>query len=142
LIELYDPETKERLPGEDTLCRVTIIDDDEPGVLSFQERTVKVRAKDQKADIKVLRQHGCDGIIKCKFETQNAGGQGEHTAAPYEDYLPISGLLVFQHGETEKDIEVEILERKELDSTERDQVFTVKVFDPEGGVKISKKDLC
>jgi hypothetical protein len=49
---------------------------------------------------------------------------------------------VFQHGETEKDIEVEILERKELDSTERDQVFTVKVYDPEGGVKISKKDMC
>lgn len=35
LIEIYDPTTKERLPGADTQCRVTIIDDDEPGILSF-----------------------------------------------------------------------------------------------------------
>jgi hypothetical protein len=35
LIELYDPDTKMRLVGADTQCRVTIIDDDEPGVLSF-----------------------------------------------------------------------------------------------------------
>jgi ribosomal protein L35AE/L33A len=54
----------------DTQCRVTIIDDDEPGILSFVDRAIKVRAKDGKAYIKVLRQHGSDGIVKCKFETK------------------------------------------------------------------------
>lgn len=74
-----------------------------------------MRAKDNKAVLKVLRQHGCDGIIKCKFETQNAENAGDHMAAHYEDYLPISGLLVFSHGETEKEIEVEILEKKDAE---------------------------
>lgn len=69
LVEIYDAETKERLTGADTQCRVTIIDDDEPGMLAFQDRQTKVRAKDKKAFVRVLRQHGSDGIIKCKFET-------------------------------------------------------------------------
>jgi ribosomal protein L35AE/L33A len=60
----------------DAVCRVTIIDDDEPGVLSFQDRAVKVMPASKKVFVKVLRQHGSDGIIKCKFETQVANGAG------------------------------------------------------------------
>lgn len=35
-VELYDPETKNKLEGEDCRTRVTIIDDDRPGVLQFE----------------------------------------------------------------------------------------------------------
>jgi hypothetical protein len=34
-VELYDADSKVRIDGEDTKCTVTIIDDDKPGVLSF-----------------------------------------------------------------------------------------------------------
>jgi solute carrier family 8 (sodium/calcium exchanger) len=34
-IELYDRETGKRLVGDDTRCRVTILDDDMPGFLCF-----------------------------------------------------------------------------------------------------------
>jgi len=37
-VELYDEGTKNRLIGEDTRTRVTILDDDKPGVLVFEEK--------------------------------------------------------------------------------------------------------
>lgn len=37
-VELYDEGTKNRLVGEDTRTRVTILDDDKPGVLVFEEK--------------------------------------------------------------------------------------------------------
>ena len=39
-VELYDPETKERLPGADTRTTVTILDDDKPGVLAFMQKGI------------------------------------------------------------------------------------------------------
>jgi hypothetical protein len=37
-VECYDPTTGQRLPGEDTRTRVTILDDDKPGMLVFDEK--------------------------------------------------------------------------------------------------------
>ena len=34
-VELYDPITGDRLEGDDTECKVTILDDDFPGKLGF-----------------------------------------------------------------------------------------------------------
>lgn len=34
-VELYDPATGERLDGDDTECKVTILDEDFPGKLGF-----------------------------------------------------------------------------------------------------------
>lgn len=82
LVELYDPESKERLPGEDTQCRVTIIDDDEPGILAFDNPTIKVRPKDKFAVLKVMRSNGSDGVVKCHFETKELG------AKAYDDFCP------------------------------------------------------
>lgn len=39
-IELYDPATGLRLSKKDTKTTVTIIDDDKPGMLSFEKRTI------------------------------------------------------------------------------------------------------
>ena len=50
-------------------------------------------------------------------------------------------MLVFNHGETEKEIEIEILPKETTEVEERADVFAVRIFDPEGGVKISKKDI-
>lgn len=57
-IELYDPESKERLPGEDTRTTVTILDDDKPGIFGFETRATKVSPKDEKIRLKVLRLDG------------------------------------------------------------------------------------
>jgi hypothetical protein len=68
LVELYDPETGKRLLGHDTLTKITIIDDDQPGKLGFTMRLIKVRGKDKAAKLKILRQAGTDGEISVKFK--------------------------------------------------------------------------
>lgn len=37
-MELYDVNTKAKLAGDDTRTRVTIMDDDRPGMLAFAEK--------------------------------------------------------------------------------------------------------
>lgn len=86
LIELYDPDTGKRLPGGDTETRVTIIDDDEPGMLSFAQRTVKVTNKMDKVKVRVVRQNGCDGTVKVKYSMED--GKGPITnATPEVHYI-------------------------------------------------------
>jgi hypothetical protein len=51
--------------------------------------------------------------------------------------------LVFESGETSKEVEVKILDKEGADEDfDRDDVFAIRIFNPEGGVKISKKDIC
>ncbi len=69
-IELYDPNTGMRHQGDDTKCKVTILDEDQPGVLGFEERHIKVRRKDKKVFIKVVRLDGSSGEAKCKIQTE------------------------------------------------------------------------
>ena len=54
-VELYDTVTEMKLEGEDTRCTITILDDDKPGVLSLEKRSVKAIAADEKVVVKVLR---------------------------------------------------------------------------------------
>lgn len=68
-LELYDPETGVRLLGEDTRTVITILDDDKPGIFGFETRTAKVRAKDEKIRLRVMRLDGCDDDVLIKFKT-------------------------------------------------------------------------
>ena len=44
-VQLYDPNSMAELQGKDTRTRVTIIDDDKPGQISFEEtKGIKVLA--------------------------------------------------------------------------------------------------
>jgi len=45
-VSLCDYETKEQLIGADTKCTVTILDEDQPGIIGFRDRNIKVRRKD------------------------------------------------------------------------------------------------
>jgi solute carrier family 8 (sodium/calcium exchanger) len=62
LVELYDVTSSEKLHGIDTQTRITIIDDDQPGVLSFNDKNIKGHAKDKFVSIRVLRKDGADGV--------------------------------------------------------------------------------
>jgi hypothetical protein len=45
LVELYEidaPPKRERLIGDDTQCRVTILDEDFPGTLGFEVTDIRV----------------------------------------------------------------------------------------------------
>jgi len=61
-VELYDLESGERLPGQDTRTRVTIMDDDRPGVLAFETKgNLKHPANENECRIRVVRLHDNDG---------------------------------------------------------------------------------
>lgn len=69
-VELYDFTTEQRLTGEDTRTRVTILDDDNPGMLVFREKKVfKHPASDKQCIIDVDRIQGTDGSISVKYKT-------------------------------------------------------------------------
>lgn len=69
-VELYDLETKTRLVGEDTRTRVTILDDDKPGMLVFDEKkSLRHPANESECTVVVNRVQGTDGIITVKYKT-------------------------------------------------------------------------
>lgn len=47
IIELYDNKTGYSHKAKDTVCKVTIMDDDNPGILAFEEPLVKVPATNE-----------------------------------------------------------------------------------------------
>ena len=78
-MELYDPEDEETLEGEDVTSKITIIDDDQPGILGFEKRLVTSTVNSGAVQLKIQRLSGCDGEISCSFET--ATHQGISAAA-------------------------------------------------------------
>jgi solute carrier family 8 (sodium/calcium exchanger) len=129
-VELYDINTGKRLVGEDTRTRVTIMDDDRPGMLAFAEKKQLKHAADQdKCRIVIQRSHGADGDISVQYETYELD-QTDRTATPGKDYEHVAGTLHFKHREVEQEIVVPILPREDLDGTDvkRDEVFGVKIF--------------
>ena len=137
-VQLYDPHTLEELKGQDTRTRVTIIDDDKPGQICFEEsKQIKGIASDKVAEIVIVRKNGSDGEVKVDYETIELD-QSSHTATDGVDYKGAKGTLVFVQGETQKTIEIEVLERK--DEETRDESFGIQLSNIRpAGAKLSKK---
>lgn len=141
-VELYDVNTQKRLEGKDTETIVTIIDDDQPGQLGFFTAKLSCQPKNKVLRVKVVRKKGCDGIVKVRYQIKEADGKAKHLAKPYEHFIPRTDTLIFEHGETEKEIKVDIIEIADEDPN-RDDAFMIRLFDVEPqGAKITKKDSC
>lgn len=75
LYEASDPATTpiekaRKLEGGDTKTIVTIIDDDKPGSIAFEEsKPIKAIASTGKAEIKIVRKNGSDGTVTVEYET-------------------------------------------------------------------------
>ena len=59
-IELFDPETNKRLIGEDTICKVIIVDDAKEPIIGFKETHVKTHPLSGTVSIKVTRIGDCN----------------------------------------------------------------------------------
>jgi len=53
--------------------------------------------------------------------------------------MAVSGTVIFEQGENEKEIIIPILERESLE--ERGDQFEVEIFEPTGGATLSKKNI-
>ncbi len=109
-LELYDPSDAKqmRLKGDDTRTTVTILDEDSPGVLSFDTRHVKVRRKDRKAYLKVTRTEGADCHVQCKVQTEMFPHL-DNQAKEFDDFFPFLKPVKFDKNMTEAVIEIDII---------------------------------
>lgn len=92
LVELYeiDGPNKSRLIGDDTQCRVTILDEDFPGTLGFEFTDVRVNRGQSGVDVFIKRSEGSDGKISCLVKTETFADshiQGT-TAVEFTDFQP------------------------------------------------------
>ena len=99
---------------------------------------IKAIASEGKADIVITRKNGSDGIVTVDYKTYSMQAE-DHNAVEEVDYVPDSGTLIFKKGETEKTIEIKIIEKE--DGVERDETFGIELSNitPEGA-KRSKKN--
>ena len=181
-IELYDLSTMggasqgneeeepkyTRLDGDDTRCKVTILDEDFPGTIGFECTNLQVLKSQERVEITIVRNEGSDGQISCTIQTESLNEQGNAgvAAVEFEDYIPRHEKVIFQNGENSKVISITLVNERvkqlgdntkmlkvDEDDESRDEIeemdevldviFKVKIerAEPEG-VKISKKNVC
>lgn len=124
-VQLYDVNGRDDLIGQDTRTRVTIIDDDKPGQISFAEtKGIKVLAgpEDHTCEILLLRKNGSDGKVTVDYKTLDLD-KSDHTATAGVDYTHVEGTVEFEQNQTEATIEIPILGR--IDGGVRDESFGI-----------------
>ena len=112
--------------GNDS-ATVTIIDDDNPGVLSIAS-TASVNENDGTVEVTVTRSGGSDGEVSVTFNT------ADDTAIAGSDYTAQSGqTLTFADGVTSQTISIPILDDMVQES---DEDFTISLSSPTGGATL------
>ncbi|XP_052783919.1 sodium/calcium exchanger 1-like isoform X2 [Mya arenaria] len=124
-----DPSVKHVTLGSVSINQITIINDDEPGTFEFTKPSYVVREGTGKAQLFVNRVNGADGVVHVHWETRDL------SARSGKDYIAGLGDLMFGHGETQKTIEVIILD-SEL--SERDCSFQAEISTAAAGARIGK----
>ncbi|XP_052131928.1 sodium/calcium exchanger 1-like [Frankliniella occidentalis] len=113
--------------GKISIMEVTILDDDDPGIISFEKRGMLVKESSGFVRVTVVRRRGASGEIGVKWRTI------DRSAISGRDFKGGSGELVFKHYEVQQDIEIPIIDDME---PEKDEHFEVELFEPSGGAKI------
>ena len=115
--------------GDPSISTITIINDDDPGILYFPTHEFEVNEKDGKVIVTVERKNGSDGTITCKYATQD---HADKSAVAGADYEPVEGTLVFDHAEIKKTFVVPIVNDE---SYEKDERFQVILTEATGGAR-------
>ena len=82
-----------------------------------------------KAKFMVERTQGTDGTIKVTYKTK------DQSAISGKDFIAGDGVLVFEHGEQIKHIDIEIIDDKAF---QKDENFLLELSDPTGGAQLGK----
>ncbi|XP_025412592.1 sodium/calcium exchanger 3 [Sipha flava] len=113
--------------GSISIMEVTIIDNDEPGIISFGKRGLLVKESAGFVEIPVVRTHGSDSEVSVKWKTI------DESAISGRDYIGGEGEIIFKDKEVAKLFRIEIINDM---CPEKDECFEIKLFGPTGGAKI------
>ncbi|XP_022239527.1 sodium/calcium exchanger 2-like [Limulus polyphemus] len=115
--------------GRTSVMEITILNDDEPGILQFKRRGILVKENVGTAYVPVIRKNGADGIVSTRWRTI------DKSAISGRDYRGGEGELIFDHGEVEKNLEIDIIDDI---NPEKDEHFEIELFQPSGGALIGQ----
>jgi len=124
-----DPDLVARL-GLKKLARITIIDDDEPGVIEFESQEMIATGDGRKMIIRIKRGQESSARVSCKYEAL------QQSAKPGVDFKDARGELEFLPGEFNKQIQIDIIES----GNTKPKTFKVVLKNPAGGVKFGLPD--
>merc|ERR1719253_205242 len=82
--------------GRHNSIRISIVDDDEPGVLAFEKDTLHVTEglEEKVISVIVTRNNGSSGRVTCKYRTEDS------SATAGRDYEQCAGTLTFLNNQT------------------------------------------
>ncbi|XP_033630178.1 sodium/calcium exchanger 3-like [Asterias rubens] len=115
--------------GHRSVMQVIIMNDDEPGVLEFTKTSYLVKESAGVVFVPVGRNQGVDGKIEVQWRTKDM------EAVNGKDYMGGEGILVFEHNEKEKEIEIPIIDDQEY---EKDESFQIELYEPTGGAQLGR----
>ncbi|XP_060501338.2 integrin beta-4 isoform X2 [Panthera onca] len=117
------------------LVNITIIKEQASGIVSFEKPEYSVSGGEQVARIPVVRRILDNGKSQVSYRTQDNTAQGNR------DYIPAEGDLLFQPGETWKELQVKLLEPREIDSLLRGRQtrrFHIQLSNPKFGARLGQ----
>ncbi|XP_045692019.1 integrin beta-4 isoform X2 [Phyllostomus hastatus] len=117
------------------LVNITVIKEQATGIVSFEQSEYLVSGGEPVARIPIVRRILDNGKSQVTYRTQDNTAQGKR------DYVPTEGELLFQPGETWKEIQVKLLDLQEMDSLLRGhQVrrFHVHLSNPKFGARLGQ----
>lgn len=113
--------------GRLSIMEITIIDDDDPGIIMFEKRGLLVKESAGSVEVPVIRLKGSDGEVTVKWKTI------DRSAISGRDYKGGSGDLTFKSGEIRRLLEIPII--NDFDP-EKDEHFEIELYDASGGARI------
>ncbi|KAH8382784.1 hypothetical protein KR009_005233 [Drosophila setifemur] len=119
-IRLFNPSENIKL-SVPMIATVMILDDDHAGIFAFTESGYEISESVGLFELKVMRYSGARGSVIVPYWTEN------QSAMNGKDFEETQGELLFENNETEKTIEIPILEES---SYEKDVAFKVHIGEP------------
>ncbi|RWS29338.1 sodium/calcium exchanger 3-like protein [Leptotrombidium deliense] len=131
-VESEDGEARKDVhKGRICMMTVTIIDDDNPGIIAFGQRLITVEENAGKVVIPILREQGADGEVLVKWKTIDG------TAKNGVDFQGGEGEVLFEHGVIREEIEIPIV--NDYDEF-KDEYFEVSLISASNNAKIGKNN--
>ncbi|XP_069750187.1 sodium/calcium exchanger 2-like isoform X2 [Narcine bancroftii] len=121
-VRLAEPRSPGARLGPHGLVTVTILDDDQAGCFSFEQPAQRVSESAGVLGARVVRSSGARGAVLLPY------GTAEGTARAGRDFVGRTGTLLFGDGETQKIIEVQIIEDEDY---EKNKNFFIELGEPQ-----------